>query len=107
MKRRDAFKAVAAGGGLLLLGGAAAAGPKNNLAGEWFYEGRQDEPCAIFQHGRVLLLVNERGELATARMTEARKFTVKGWEEGLTGELVKDGKEIAWSNGTAWKRPRP
>ena len=53
-----------------------------------------------------MLLVNEEGELATARLTEAKKFVVlKGWEEGLTGELDDKGKAIAWSNGTTWKRP--
>ena len=37
-------------------------------------------------------------------MTEAKKFSVKGWEDGLSGELVEDGKKITWSNGTAWTR---
>jgi hypothetical protein len=108
LKRRDVVKAVAAVGGLFLLGGAAApAKPdlNNKLAGEWLNEGREDEPCAIFQHGRVLLVVNEHGDFATARMTEATKFTSKGWEDGLIGELVKEGKEIAWTNGSTWKRP--
>jgi hypothetical protein len=54
-----------------------------------------------------LLLVNENGDLATGRTTEARKLVVlKGdWEEGLVGELAKDGKSISWANGTTWKRP--
>jgi hypothetical protein len=39
-------------------------------------------------------------------MIEAKKFTVKGWEDGLAGELVKEDKEIAWTNGSTWKRPR-
>src|SRR5262249_25695300 len=34
-------------------------------AGEWLFDGKEDQPCAIFQQGRVLLLVNERGEMAT------------------------------------------
>jgi hypothetical protein len=107
-KRRDVLAAVAAAGGLLVLGGGApAAGPepKGNPAGEWLYDGKEDQPCAIFQQGRVLLLVNEEGEWATGRFTEADKFTVKGWEEGLVGELVDKGKTINWSNGTTWKRP--
>ena len=56
----------------------------------------------------VLLLVNEDGELATGRVTEAEKFGVlkgDGWEEGLVGELVEKGKAISWANGTTWKRP--
>ena len=109
--RRDMMKAVAGAGGLLVLGSVArAAEPDKDskLAGEWLYEGNKDQPCAIFQQGRVLLLVNEDGELATGRVTEAEKFVVlkgDGWEEGLVGELAKDGKAISWANGTTWKRP--
>jgi hypothetical protein len=109
LKRRDVVRAVAAAGGLLALGGlAGAAEPdkKISLPGEWLYDGKQDQPCAIFQQGRVLLLVNEEGELATGRLAEAEKIVVqKGWEEGLVGEVAKDGKAINWSNGTTWKRP--
>ena len=107
-QRRDVVKAVAAAGGLLALGGLAGAAvpdKKSKLPGEWLYDGKEDQPCAIFQQGRVLLLVNEEGEWATGRFTEADKFTVKGWEEGLVGELAKDGKAINWTNGTTWKRP--
>jgi hypothetical protein len=104
-------KAVAAAGGLLALAGlAGAAEPDKNtkLPGEWLYDGKEDQPCAIFQQGRVLLLVNEKGELATGRITEAEKFVAlkgDGWEESLVGELAKDGKAISWANGTSWKRP--
>jgi hypothetical protein len=75
--------------------------------GEWLMEGNADQPCAIFQHGRVLLLVNENGDLATGRITEATKLVVlKGsWQEGLVGELTDEGKTISWGNGTRWKRP--
>ena len=107
LKRRDLFKSLAAAGGLLALGSAAVAAEpeqKQNPAGEWLMEGRKDEPCAVFQQGRVLLLVNERGDFATAMMTEAKQFTVKGWEDGLSGVLAEEGKKISWSNGTTWMR---
>ena len=81
---------------------------KIKLPGEWLYDGKEDQPCAIFQQGRVLLLVNENGELATGRITEARKFIVfkgDGWEEGLVGEFDEKGKAISWANGTTWKQP--
>ena len=77
----------------------------NKLAGEWLNEGREDEPCAIFQHGRVLLVVNEQGDFTTGRMTEAKKLTAKGWGD-LVAELTMEGKEIAWANGSTWKRAR-
>ncbi len=71
--------------------------------GEWLFEGKEDQPCAIFQHGRVLLLVNERGEFVTGRITEANKLS---WGvDGLVGELVDAGKTISWGNGTKWSRP--
>jgi hypothetical protein len=105
------FLAVAPAWRLLALGNAASAAESDKddkLSGEWLREGNKDQPCAIFQHGRILLLVNEEGEFATARLTEASKFVVlkgEGWEEGLVGELKQKGKAIAWSNGTTWKRP--
>jgi hypothetical protein len=111
LMRRDMVKAVAAAGGLLALGRVArAADPDKDskLPGEWLYEGKEDQPCAIFQQGRVLLLINENGELATGRITEAKKFFVlkgDGWEEGLAGELAENSKAISWANGTTWKRP--
>jgi hypothetical protein len=78
----------------------------SNWPGEWLFEGRDDQPCAIFQHGRVLLLVNERGELVTGRITEATKLVVGSWDN-LVGELTDEGKRISWGNGTAWKRLAP
>jgi hypothetical protein len=81
------------------------AGETSKWPGEWLMEGNTDQPCAVFQHGRVLLLVNERGEFATGRLTEVTKVAVRGWEEGLVGELSDEGKTIAWGNGTKWKRP--
>jgi len=111
LKRRDVVKAVAAAGGLLALGGLAGAAEPDKrikLPDEWLHDGKEDQPCAIFQQGRVLLLVNENGELATGRITEAEKFVVlkgDGWKEGLVGELAKGGRVISWSNGATWKRP--
>jgi hypothetical protein len=72
--------------------------------GEWLFEGKEDEPCAIFQQGRVLLLVNEEGELTTGKITGENKIVAQ-WEGGLVGELDATGKTISWGNGSAWKRP--
>jgi hypothetical protein len=74
--------------------------------GEWLFEAKEDQPCAIFQQGRVLLLVNEEGEFATGKITgENRIVTRWGEEAGLVGELDEKGKTISWGNGTTWKRP--
>jgi hypothetical protein len=111
LRRRDLVKTVAAAGGLLVLGSVASAAEPDKASkfpGEWLYDAKEDQPCAIFQHGRVLLLVNEEGEFATARLMEAKKFIVlksEHWEEGLVGELDDEGKSISWTNGTSWKRP--
>jgi hypothetical protein len=72
--------------------------------GEWLFEGQEDQPCAIFQHGRVLLLVNEKGELVTGKITGENKIVAQ-WEGGLVGELDATGKTISWGNGSTWKRP--
>jgi hypothetical protein len=111
LRRRDAMKvAAAAAGGLFLLNGAApAAEPvrNNKIAGEWLSEGDVDKPCAIFVHGRVMLLVNERGQIGVGRLKEVNKFVViagDGWEEGLVGEFHERRKLIAWKGGGAWKR---
>ena len=114
LRRRDLVKTLAAAGGLLALGNVASADEPDEtskLAGEWlYYDGNKNQPCAVFQHGRILLAVNDEGEMATARLTEARKFVVLrgygGWgEEGLVGKLDMKGTTISWSNGTTWKRP--
>jgi hypothetical protein len=111
LTRREVMKSVAAAGGLLVLGSvvrAAEPDKDSRLPGEWLYDGKEDQPCAIFQQGRILLLVNQDGELATGRITKAKKFVVlkgDGWEEGLVGELVEKGKAIKWANGSTWKRP--
>src|SRR5215475_3171705 len=108
LDRRGTVRAVAAAGGLLLLGGAApAGGPEDraSLAGEWFNGGKLDQPCAIFQQGRVLILINEKGDMAVAHLTEANKFTiVKGWEEGVVGRIDERGKLIVWKGGGNWKK---
>jgi hypothetical protein len=108
-KRRDVLRATAVAGGVLLLGGAAPAQAErgSRLAGEWLNEGKVDQPCAIFVQGRVLLVVNEKGDLGTGRVTEAGKFVIlkgDGWEEGLVGELAEGGKVIAWKGGATWKK---
>jgi hypothetical protein len=109
LKRRDAVKAAAAVGGLLVLGGAArpaAPGLSSMLAGEWLNQGRADLPCAIFQQGRVMLLVNEHGSMATARLIGGRRFAVNGWDNGLVGDVSRDGNQITWSRGGMWRRSR-
>jgi hypothetical protein len=108
LNRREAAKAVAAAGGLLMLGGFASADRREEprtLSGEWLNGGKLDEPCAIFQHGRMLILINENGDIASGRMTGINKFTVlKGWDDGVVGKVVERGKEIAWKGGGSWKR---
>jgi hypothetical protein len=111
--RRDAVKTVAAAGGLLLLGGLATADEPeaaNSLSGEWFNGGKLEQPCAIFQQGRVLLLINERGDIASAQMTEANQFTVlRGWQGEAIGRayprhtltVVSTLSSFVWRVGVA------
>ena len=108
LNRRDAVKAVAAAGGLLLLSGSAPADEPDDrdaLAGEWLNGGKPDQPCAVFQQGRVLLLINENGDIAAGQMTGPRDLAVlKGWEGGLVGRVVERGQVIAWKGGGSWRR---
>src|SRR5262249_2182079 len=107
MKRREVIKVAAiAAGGLLAM--KATAAPKNTntslFAGEWFYQG---QPCAIFQQGGILLVVNEGGALATPHITGPPEFVSwggAGWDSGLVAEVVNSGAQINWSNGTVWTR---
>lgn len=77
------------------------------ISGEWLMAGRADQPSAIFRHGSVLLVVNERGDLATARAQDATHFVVvkgQGWESGVTAEIRENGKSIIWRDGSVWTR---
>ncbi|HEX5070706.1 MAG TPA: hypothetical protein VFV78_10885 [Vicinamibacterales bacterium] len=78
-----------------------------DVAGEWLMGGAADQPCAVFRNGEVLLVVNERGDLATARMAGAAKLAIvkgTGWMAGVTAELHDDGRSLVWSDGSTWKR---
>jgi hypothetical protein len=79
----------------------------NDVVGEWLWEGKADQPCAIFRYGSVLLLVNENGDLGTGRLEGEGKLVVlkgDGWDKGLTAEVQSKGKSLKWSNGTVWNR---
>jgi len=106
IKRREMFTkvAIAAGGLLALKSGASVIGAPHiqSFAGSWLYQG---QPCAIFQQGLVLLVVNDGGSLATAQITGPNTFIIAGgagWDSGLVAELVNHGKRINWSNNTVW-----
>src|SRR5262249_6909074 len=103
-------KAAAAVGGLFLLSRSAPSAEQERVGrfeGEWLNRGKSDQPCGIFQQGRILLLVNEQGSLATGRLVEANRFVVvkgDGWDAGGVGELVERGRAIAWRGGGFWRR---
>jgi hypothetical protein len=97
--------ALIATGGLLAAKGVAAEidNPKaiTSFAGNWRYEG---QPCAIFQQGPILLVVNESGALATGHVTGRNSFVIwsgSGWDSGLVARLVENTK-LEWSNDTVW-----
>lgn len=107
IKRRDVIKVAIAAGGLFALRGMASE-PQNqpiaSFAGSWFYQG---QPCAIFQQGAVLLVVNEVGSLATAREIDHASFIIlggAGWDSGLVANVTNHGRTINWSNNSIWTR---
>ena len=78
-----------------------------SVTGEWLMAGDSKQPCAVFRQGDVLLVVNERGDQATGRMTGEKTLTIiKGdhWEPGVTAELHDEGRSLVWSDGSVWKR---
>lgn len=106
LKRRDALKTVALAAGGLFAGNAMALDSRRpkipSVAGSWIFK---DKPCAIFQQGPILLIVNEQGQFATAQITSSDSFTIlsgNGWAPGLTAKLSERGKRIDWSDKVAW-----
>lgn len=111
--RRQMMKTAALAGGLLASRMVIAADTPesvktiHSLAGEWMNESLESEPCAVIQQGRVLLVVNQRGDMAVGRITGSGAFHILkgvGWDSGLRGELTADGISITWSNGSRWTR---
>jgi hypothetical protein len=79
----------------------------DNLDGEWFMEGDRNRPCAIYQRGRVLLVVNEHGALGTGQTIGPTTIEIiqgAGWLSGLRGEVQDNGRTLDWRNGTIWRR---
>ncbi|HEY1172290.1 MAG TPA: hypothetical protein VGH19_13025 [Verrucomicrobiae bacterium] len=104
--RRTALKTVALAAGALLSTEALAIEAKPNYPrstpGRWLFSGK---PCAIFQQGPILLIVNETGTLATGQFTNQDTFKIikgDGWGIGMTGQLIEKGKRIKWSDGAYW-----
>ncbi len=78
-----------------------------DLDGEYFREGDKNRPCAIYQRGKVLLLVNEQGSLATGEVVGPKDIVViqgNGWLPGLRAVIQEEGKTIDWRNGSIWSR---
>ncbi|MCD6050068.1 MAG: hypothetical protein K0Q55_1471 [Verrucomicrobia bacterium] len=106
--RRTALKTVALAAGAFLSTEALALETKTSklrprtIPGSWKFS---DQPCAIFQQGPVLLLVNETGTLATGQFISSDTFKIikgEGWGIGMTGQLIENGKRIKWSDGAHW-----
>jgi len=78
--------------------------PVQNLSDGWLYA---DQPCAIFQQGNLLLLVNEIGSIGVGLWSIKNTFVViggAGWDLGLVAQVADLGKTINWSNNTTWTR---
>ncbi len=82
--------------------------PMPKIDGQWFMEGNPGLPCAIFQTDLMLLIINEKGDIATGRFLTDKEFITiaspAGWQVGLKGELADNLHTIAWRNSTIWRR---
>jgi hypothetical protein len=80
--------------------------PIQNVGGEWLQNGDPSKPCAIFQVGRMMLLVNEHGSMATAVAVGPATLQIMqgtGWQPGLPADL-RDDRTLVWRNGGFWQR---
>jgi hypothetical protein len=79
-----------------------------HIDGQWLMEFDPGRPCAIYQHGNVLIIVNEGGSLAVGRVISAAEFVILtspggGWQIGLRA-VLQDNNTLDWRNGTIWRR---
>ena len=80
--------------------------PIQSIGGEWLQNGDPNQPCAIFQVGRMLLVVNEHGSVATAVAVSPTAFRIlkgDGWQGGEPAEL-RDDRTLVWAGGGVWRR---
>ena len=80
--------------------------PIQNVSGEWVENGDPSRPCAIFQAGRMKLVVNVQGSLATAVAVGPSTLQIlqgSGWQSGLPADL-RDDRTLVWRNGSVWQR---
>ena len=79
----------------------------DTLDGEWVMGGDPNRPCAVLQRGRVLLVINEQGATATARLigpTTLQVMQGAGWQPGMRAEVRENGRAIVWQDGSFWQR---
>jgi hypothetical protein len=84
------------------------------IDGMWFHAGDRSQPCGIFQSGRIVIVVNERGAIAKAGFLTTQPqdqfdlFPSPEWGINDVGQLQglvsDDGLRIDWSNGDNWQR---
>jgi hypothetical protein len=80
--------------------------PIQNVSGEWLQNGDPSRPCAIFQVGRMMLVMNEKGSLATAVAVGPSTLQIlqgSGWQPGLAADL-QDDHTLVWRGGGFWQR---
>jgi hypothetical protein len=78
-----------------------------NVNGQWFFESDKGSPCAIIQVVSILVLINEHGAIAGGKIIDNSTIIAlqgPGWAPNLVGEVSPDEKQIAWKNGTTWRR---
>src|SRR4051812_37085517 len=73
-----------------------------NVQGEWFNPAN-NRPCAVFQAGSILLLVNENGNIASAIIQGNRVSIMQGWNVNKLEGLITN-QVIRFTNGSEWRR---
>jgi hypothetical protein len=113
ISRRGMARLAAVFGGALAFWGrsaSAAEGGDSQFTGEWL---AGEQPCCILGAGRMLLALNDKGDVGSVLVTSPTSIRViksdGAWQVGLTAELR--GSALVWISTTTgapittWTRP--
>jgi len=76
-------------------------GSAADLDGRWYHDGKPTR-ILVAPDGRSITIVNEFGQSSDGYANGPRNLVISSL--GITGEVNKKGRRIAWTNGTEWTR---
>jgi hypothetical protein len=76
-------------------------GSAAGLDGRWYHDGKSTR-ILVAPDGRSITILNELGQSSDGYAADPRNLAIPSL--GITGHVSKDGRRIAWTNGTEWRR---